>query len=417
LVKPRYTPDPSTIEDPVIREWLQRQLERISDYWPEDLEARLAALEGTWPYLGGTWPVVDVSSVNMLTVNTQATYELGAFGFHSWGIAGEVLYYDSGSDSWLFGTQTHPEIYHIGTAKDGSNYILGADGEGTVYLNRNSGLSAWETRGNFGGVFNSRSDGHIHWQDGAWYLFGKKNSTQRIPLLWKSIDDGLTWDQIYSFQSDALEADTFNCFWARDKNYWVCVTVWRESATSTGTGLPCFWISTDQGQSWTRSTMDDDIFDSRFPAQPVRIRVNGVITYNEFHNKWVFAGRYSSGLGIHYILVRDGPEVSGSNWTLTGAGSTPYQAESLNEWVYIQDEGNVLRSNDGGQSWVGGLAGSVGQLQRDCLIAAPTYGLVCCTQYDVVRHSADANDTWDIVSTNDFGSSFRSGYIADNRYE
>jgi len=66
VTKPKFTPDPPPVggssEEHIA--WAQRQYARIHDWWPKDLEDRLAALELRWPYKSGTWPIVDASSIN-----------------------------------------------------------------------------------------------------------------------------------------------------------------------------------------------------------------------------------------------------------------------------------------------------------------------------------------------------------------
>ena len=66
--KPRFTADPVQAPPevpPEVRAWLQEQMQRIDDYWPKDLEQRLAELERLYPYIGGTWTIVDYSSCNL----------------------------------------------------------------------------------------------------------------------------------------------------------------------------------------------------------------------------------------------------------------------------------------------------------------------------------------------------------------
>lgn len=64
MTKPRFTPDPLPDGlDPSLASFLQRQFDRINDWWPKDLEDRVKALEKSYPYIGGTWPIVDYSTV------------------------------------------------------------------------------------------------------------------------------------------------------------------------------------------------------------------------------------------------------------------------------------------------------------------------------------------------------------------
>jgi len=63
MTKPRFTPDPPPVggTKEEILAWKKRQYDRIHDWWPKDLEKRLAALELAFPYKSGTWPIVDTS--------------------------------------------------------------------------------------------------------------------------------------------------------------------------------------------------------------------------------------------------------------------------------------------------------------------------------------------------------------------
>jgi len=71
MTKPKFTPDPApNIEGVPVEQALrmfmdhvQRQDNRIEDWWPKDLEDRVEALELLVPYMTGTWPIVDYSSV------------------------------------------------------------------------------------------------------------------------------------------------------------------------------------------------------------------------------------------------------------------------------------------------------------------------------------------------------------------
>jgi len=76
VTKPKFTPDPPPVggssEERVA--WTQRQYARIEDWWPKDLEDRLAALELRFPYKSGTWPIVDASSVKF-TAEARQLYE------------------------------------------------------------------------------------------------------------------------------------------------------------------------------------------------------------------------------------------------------------------------------------------------------------------------------------------------------
>jgi len=74
VTKPKFTPDPPPVggrsEERIA--WAQRQYARIEDWWPKDLEDRLAALELRFPYKSGTWPIVDSSSVSFQVESVQS---------------------------------------------------------------------------------------------------------------------------------------------------------------------------------------------------------------------------------------------------------------------------------------------------------------------------------------------------------
>jgi len=71
VAKPKFTPDPppagGSSEEQIA--WAQRQYARIEDWWPKDLEDRLKALELSFPYKSGTWPIVDGSSFNVAALS------------------------------------------------------------------------------------------------------------------------------------------------------------------------------------------------------------------------------------------------------------------------------------------------------------------------------------------------------------
>jgi hypothetical protein len=66
VTKPKFTPDPPPVgaSQQELLAWEKAQFDRIEDWWPKNLEDRLKALEIAFPYKSGTWPIVDVASLD-----------------------------------------------------------------------------------------------------------------------------------------------------------------------------------------------------------------------------------------------------------------------------------------------------------------------------------------------------------------
>jgi hypothetical protein len=78
VTKPRFTPDPIPDGlDPELAAYLQRQFNRIDDWWPKDLEDRVKALEEIASRVGGVWPIVDYSRVSIRATSFVASLSCG----------------------------------------------------------------------------------------------------------------------------------------------------------------------------------------------------------------------------------------------------------------------------------------------------------------------------------------------------
>lgn len=92
MTKPRYTNDNAPLtDDPNLKRFLDEQFQRIYDLWPQDVEARLDALEREFPYIGGTWPIVqeflfkatEYEVGEVFTISLMATKDTVTEGFIS----------------------------------------------------------------------------------------------------------------------------------------------------------------------------------------------------------------------------------------------------------------------------------------------------------------------------------------------
>ena len=146
------------------------------------------------------------------------------------------------------------------------------------------------------------------------FVLEKKNGY--ISNLWMSADDGATWRKIFSKQATTIEYASFSTGGSK--------------IVMKYTTVPHFYISTDDGQSWTEN------------------QNNGVVSPTISPDGSFLVGCSTSG-SVHttYISTDDG-----QTWTQKGTNSIGCPGYASNNGTLIaQSYDNMAKSTDYGQTW------------------------------------------------------------------
>lgn len=196
VTKPRFTPDPLPDGlDPSLASFLQRQFDRINDWWPKDLEDRVKALEKSYPYIGGTWPIVDYSTVEF---NGSATAQ------QVFAIKG-YIYSNTG-------TQAHFTEGDYDEFDPVSISITGLNSSFNFLLDNEEGQSVAMTWANVDSTVSYTADGEtwssvnpgadiyairgIVWHKNKWYIAGHAANFSTGFCVMSSTDCS-TWTQVF----------------------------------------------------------------------------------------------------------------------------------------------------------------------------------------------------------------------------
>ncbi len=317
MTKPRYTTDPVSTGDPAVDEWLMRQFQRLDDYWPQDIQRRLEQLETSWPYLTGTWPIVDIAELQMITVSFRDSCAPRSGPYNILIAGGSRRFYATSSSpdeplTWSTNgvgvTGNSPFIKGPnGTFIMFENFGFGQYQDNTTKYHNLDGSSVVDGQV-LSGVFFNPGGGHYCADEDAWYVVGGTDGGggQVLQKCWRSANNGTTWTEVGSWNATAMFNDA--SFEARDDDYWVC---WS-GRNSPGDVSGYFAISTDRGRNWTVTAATFD------PAgEPTNIFGDGYLSYNPVDDTWHFFSKRSSGFSVHYAMKQDGPNLSPSGFGTT----------------------------------------------------------------------------------------------------
>jgi len=364
MTKPKFTPDPPPVgaTDAEVIAWGKRQLDRIEDWWPKDLEDRLAALELRFPYKPGTWPIVDSTEVDFNSYQIRSTFPYNAY-FKKTPLEGTARIGDfnvsTGGIDWFENVDwdgpdqasgfNPPDYDADGNLLNLSSY-QGSTKQVQAIVSTDGGRS-WSQRGQ---VLNLEAElGHkvyFNPADQTWYAFGYESTpptTETEGKVFTSNDFGVTWTQVWSGNpsnpSIGLFASSTGDMVFRDNNYWV----WQWSEQGSGTYF--FLISTDQGRTWPTKAVIDTT--GTYPVER-RIETRSCMCYDEVNNYWYMGTRPLSGSNYGGIIRQPGPNISGGGWSLVYLDAGTRQGIAAWEGnVLMTGVGGVVYSEDGGSTW------------------------------------------------------------------
>jgi hypothetical protein len=289
VTKPRFTPDPLPDGlDPSLASFLQRQFDRINDWWPKDLEDRVKALEKSYPYIGGTWPIVDYSTIEfngsataeqlterailLVATTSAATSTTGYTGYGSFNGVGaaniDAVVQDYENRAFLTDGDS------LWTSDDGSSF--------TEITHTDLGFKSGTY---IKGVAKS---------NGVWVVAGTpSNATFSEGLKIVQSSDLVTWTQVFSSLSYNLPSGFHQAVF--DGNGNILVAYYNGSTTATKA-----LYSTDNGASWNETAA-------------------------------LFTG--SAGRGIY-------ARYTGGKWFITGSRGYIYKSDNLTDWSLVYTEGS-----------------------------------------------------------------------------
>lgn len=378
MTKPKFTPDPvpDGLDQP-LAEYLARQLNRIEDWWPKDLEARLEALELLVPYKTGVWPIVDYSRVTFTGYEDEATVvqvlepnilvislggsniTTGCYTDQSGGTTG----FGVGSSSARMIVRDDPDYLVITNASDLMYSDTGANGDWSLVTAATLGLNNSTT---INGVWKGA--------DSYWYVAGKPpGSANGLKVVKAATIDG-SWSQVFSDTGQHSNSETNSVISDGDGRV---LSVGYDSGTGNTTAL----YSLDDGATWNEtgnlatSASDRGLHAHHVNGQwfitGVKCRIwhcppgaanfdvgsGWALRYTE-SNQFESAVDIEYGDGL-YLCVQSGSSVqlvSSSNalsWTAQGSFMTSY-TESLNYddncgWACVS--GTTYQYSADGVSW------------------------------------------------------------------
>lgn len=247
MTKPRFTPDPLPDGlDPELSSFLQRQFDRINDWWPKDLEDRVKALEENYGYITGTWPIVDYSYVQFEGAAEAAQLleqKFALFNISSFALADTYVGFDPVDLDIIperTGTLLHGASNDLGETiiRDGDNLLRTTDFENWLSVSGDTDL----------GFMVGQTIFYVAYSDGEWICIGRPSdaaSTTRGFKVMVSTDGGETWAQRYK-DTTTHAGGVF----ATDGNG----TLALGSSVASPRSSYVLW-SDDNGATWNTSTM------------------------------------------------------------------------------------------------------------------------------------------------------------------
>ena len=281
MTKPRYTYDPPPeVLDPVVREWLARQHTRIYDLWPEDLSARLEALEANWPFVGGTWPIVDYASVNFnFTAQDLSTTafigRIGTLGGSDWTTS--VSDYDS-----FISPLTPTPVYGIRKiANNGQGLFaaIGADGTNGSGIYSTSDGTTWIRQANPWPITSNYVTSFIWDANGSRWVAAMPHPNPTVTgqgTYIRASTDLVTWTTLYETTSgqvyDIIATDGAGTFLVGCRNLGF-------------SNQDQFLYSTDGGENWAESSGSVLFYGCS-------TRASGIPSW--VHDRWYFSSSCAS---------------------------------------------------------------------------------------------------------------------------
>ena len=247
--RPKFTPDPPPVggSEADYQAWAQQQYNRISDWWPKDLEDRLKALEQSWPYRSGVFPIIDYSSVSFLTAPEDfvvPAIEVSCMVFGGSNCYLAPTYQDIIDDRASYVTYTASST--INRAYNSPTEVIINDGNDIV-ISRNGGDS-WTKTTYASEGFTNNSQGMVYCADEDTWLWIGRKAAGSIPWVKRSSDGGLTWSEVHSgnYGGD----DVYPAVIA-DNGAGIQAFVGKASASIQNTY--CYYTA-NNGVSWSRSS-------------------------------------------------------------------------------------------------------------------------------------------------------------------
>jgi len=390
MAKPRFTPDPPPVgaTDAEVIAWEKRQLDRIEDWWPKDLEDRLAALELRWPYKSGTWPIVDGSSISFQAEAAQVFQLTLAIIEDTLSSSDDIWLSTAGADSlsedrnstdfnaiqyiadspngtlaWYAGTGTSPGTRGISYTQDNFATVVSVDPPSPQF-DDNQGLAiAWDP-------INDR-----------WIIAGVHGSGQGTVVM-AANEDFTSWNVLFENSSDSFRAGRGIA--TDGQGNWIL----------TGTGSFIF------GGSWIAVSNNDF---SSLGAYSVNNRHRGVDSAYYYDGAW-----YTLGTRRRLVRSTDTLPSSESSWTIeigTSVNEETFKhlVKGGSTIVAYWKSGNfaqLVYSTDNGETWLacntptGG--GQIQLTQLRPLSYSEEFGWVCADKSGVLISSDGI--TWSAIS-------------------
>lgn len=241
MTKPRFTPDPLPDGlDPTLASYLQRQFDRINDWWPKDYEDRIQALENSVPYISGDWPIVDYAYTRFEgSVEAIQPIEVVAMIWNQNG----TFYSTDGYDAW---------DWTINSATLLQLFDFTADDQGNIAGVRAGGKVTYSTDGAtftdvvLPGIDTGSIPGGIVYRDGEWIAVGQGTTGEGYPFkCWYSTNLA-DWTLRYSDANTALQSGSKLGIDASGNMIAACM--------AAGSGILRARRSTDGGATWSHPT-------------------------------------------------------------------------------------------------------------------------------------------------------------------
>lgn len=241
MTKPRFTPDPLPDGlDPALASYLQRQFDRINDWWPKDLEDRVKALEKDFTYISGDWPIVDYSYVQFEGAATaEQVTEVVAMIWNQNGAFYSTDAYDAWS--WTINSATLLQCFEF--VSDGSGNIAGV---------RTGGKVVYSTDGTtftdvvLPGIDTGSIPGGIVYRSGEWIVVGQGTTGEGYPFkCWYSTDLA-NWTLRFSDANTAIQSGNKLGIDSSGNMIAACM--------AAGSGILRARRSTDGGATWSHPT-------------------------------------------------------------------------------------------------------------------------------------------------------------------